>query len=130
VTTIGDLLSLCTAHGVAWAYPTIDGLPQWCNVRVTLPNGWAVSIGMGPHHYGTNRNLELEYRLDIRCESRPPGEWLAATTVEVAIFDARGDWYIPEEAEPEFGGARPQSWVGGWWSAERVKALIVWAAAQ
>jgi len=51
--------------------------------RIYLANEWMLSCGYEKRHYCENRFIQLASPRD-------------ATTVEIAIFTAEGDWYIAE----------------------------------
>ena len=123
--TIADVLAECVAHGIAWEHPALDNQTRYCHAQVTLTNGWIVSIGCCDFHYCDHRTL-LSGITDIYGVRMTPEEWFSIDNAEIAIFRPDGSWYIPEGEEGAPGG----TWVGGWWSAERIWSTITYLATQ
>jgi hypothetical protein len=123
VNTIGDLLALCDEHGIQWHHPEWgDGVVRVCQARIVLPNKWEISLGCCDAHYCSWRDLH-SYSIDVYGTSKPAAEWFSSPDAEIAIFRPDGSWYIPEEAD-----AHPDdnTWVGGWWHAERILAVLIY----
>lgn len=60
-----------------------DRSPDWNWFRVLFENGWMLSCGYGRSHYSDNRARRLKDPKD-------------SETVEIAIFDDEGEWYLVE----------------------------------
>lgn len=87
--------------------------------HVGFKNGYTVSVQFGPGNYGDH------YDCSYTGSKHHPGSCGAqgALTVEVAVWKHGGDGLI---AMPEFGG----NTVGGYYTPEKVLALMQWAEAQ
>jgi hypothetical protein len=89
--TVGDALQV-----VKIRYPEARILMEYADepihiFQVRFPSGWRVSVGFSRTHY---------------CEGQfsPDANRWDGRTMEIAIFDAKGDWFISEGSSDDSHG--------------------------
>lgn len=109
-------------------YPTIelilDGeteISSWRWFRIHFPNKWRLSCGYGAGHYADYRSQE-----NVDHQS--------STTVEVAIFSDKEEWYVVEGMDniteyEEDDGTKTRTGVFGWVDWKRLCSIIDYVSA-